>query len=92
MSVLSPLQFLFYKDELASTVGVQQISFFADDVAVWGQETDLERATAKQQKGLDGITCRSTSWKMELSAKKSECFFFITKTQEAKWRPAVDQA
>ena len=29
------------------------------------------------------------SWKLELSAQKSECSFFTTNTNEARWRPAL---
>ena len=64
-SVLLPL--LFYIDNLASAVGVPQVSLFADDVAVWTQ--DLERVASKLQKGLDAVASWSTSWKMKLSVK-----------------------
>ena len=62
---------------------------FADDAAVWTRDTDLERATSNLQKGLDAIASWSTSWKMELSAQKSEFSFFTTNTHEARWRPAL---
>ena len=38
-------------DDLASAVGDPHVSLFADDVAVWMQDTDLERTTSKLQKG-----------------------------------------
>ena len=49
----------------------------------------LERATSKLQKGLHAVTSGSMSWKLELSAPKSECSFFTTNTYEARWRPAL---
>ena len=70
-SGLSPLLFLFCIDDLVSVVGAPQISFFTDNVAVWTQDTDLERATSKLQKGLEAIASCSTSWKMELKLQKS---------------------
>ena len=88
-SVLSPLLFLFYLDDLASEVGAPQLSLFADDVAMWAQDTDLERVRSKLQNGLDAVASWSTSWKLELSAQKSECFFFTTKTLEERWRPII---
>ena len=88
-SVLSPLLFLFYIDDLASEVGAPQLSLFTDDVAMWTQDTDLERVISKLQNRLDAVASWSTSWKMELSAQKSECFFFTTNRHEAKWRPAL---
>ena len=83
-SILSPLLFILYIDDLVSAVGAPQISLFADDVPVWAQDTDLERATAKLQEGLDAMTSWITSWKMELSAEISWYSFLSTKTQEAK--------
>ena len=67
-SVLS--LFLFYIDDLASAVGAPPVCLFADDVAVWTHDTDLERATSKLQKGLDAVASWSTSWKMRLSAQQ----------------------
>ena len=49
----------------------------------------LERATSKLQKGLHAVTSGSMSWKLELSAPKSECSFFTTNMYEARWRPAL---
>ena len=60
VSVLSSLLFFFYIDDLASAVGAPQVSLFADDIAVWTQDTDMERATSRQQKGLDAVTSWST--------------------------------
>ena len=88
-SVLSPLLLIFYIDDLASAVGAPQVNLFADHVAVWTQDTDLERVRSKLQKGLDTVTSWSTYRKMKLSAKKSECSFFTTNTHEAKWLPAL---
>ena len=63
-SVQSPLIFLFYIDDPASTIEVPQVRLFVDGVAVWTQDTDMERATSKLQKGQDAVTSWSTSWKM----------------------------
>ena len=43
----------------------------------------------KLQKGLDAVASWSTSFKMDLSAQKSECSFFNTNKHEAIWRPAL---
>ena len=88
-SVLLPLIFLFYIDDLASVVEVPQVSLYADDVAVWMQDINLKRATSKLQKGLDAETSWSMSWKMEQPAQKSECSFLTTNTHEARLHPSV---
>ena len=41
-SVLSPLNLIFDIVDLASLVGAQ-VNLFADDEAVWTQDSDLER-------------------------------------------------
>ena len=87
-SVLSPLPFLFYIDDLASAVGAPPVSLFADDVAAWMQDTDLEQATYKLQKGLDSVTRWRKYWKMKLSAKNQRSFFTIN-MHEARWRPSL---
>ena len=87
-SALSTLLILFYIDDLISTDGVPHISLFSDDLAVWAYDTDWHRATAKLKKGLNAITSWSSSLKMELSVKKSECSFFAKNTLESKWCPA----
>ena len=66
--VLLPLLFLFCIEDLAAAVGLSQVSFCADDVAVLTQDTGLERATSKLQKGLDAVKSWSMKWKIELSA------------------------
>ena len=85
--VLLPLLFLFYLDDRASAVGAPQVSLFSDDVAVWTQDTDLERVSSKLQKGLDAVASWCPLWKMELSDKKSECSYFPTNMHEARRRP-----
>ena len=86
-SVLSPILFLLYIDDLASADRAPQVSLFTDDVAVWTQYTDLERAISKLQRMLDAVASWSTSWKMKLSPQESKCSFLTT--HEERWRPAL---
>ena len=79
----------FYIVDLASSVGVPQISLFADDVAAWAQVTDLERATSKLQKRHNDEASWSTTWNVVQTAQKSRCSFFTTNTHAARWRPAL---
>ena len=48
----------------------------------------MERATSRQQRGLDTVTSWSTSLKMKLSAPKSEYSFF-TISKMARWCTAL---
>ena len=69
-SVLLPLLYLFYIDDLASAVRAPLVRILADDVVtVWMQDTDLKRAISKLRKRLDVVISWSTSWKMKLPYK-----------------------
>lgn len=62
---------------------------FADDVAIWVQDTDLAATERRPQGALDAINDWSDKWKMTLSASKSECSFFSTNSHEARWIPSL---
>ena len=79
-SVLSPLLFLFYINDLPNGIAQFNVSLFADDVAVWSQSYGLLQAEQSLQTNLNHIAEWSKQW-------KSECFFFTTSTHEASWRP-----
>ena len=59
--------FPFYIDDLSSAVEAPQVILIDDDVAMWTQDTELERAISKLHNELDVVTSLSTSWKMEPS-------------------------
>ena len=88
-SLLSPLLFLFYFDDLHWGSGYQHVSLFAEDVAILVQDSKLHIAEERLQQGLDVVTACSKDWKMLLSAQKSECCFFSTNLHESKWQPAL---
>ena len=86
-SVLSPLLFFFYINDLTNGIAQSNVSLFADDVAVWSQASGLLQAEQSLQTNLNYIAEWSKRWKMELSVQKSQCSFFSTSTHEASWRP-----
>ena len=88
-SVLSPLLFLFYINDLPARIEDAEISLFADDVAVWVKGPNLAANQTKLQKALDAVSAWSSQWKMEISAQKSESSFFSSNTHEADWKPTV---
>jgi hypothetical protein len=83
-SVLAPLLFLFYIDNLAAILPTDSLNIlFADDVGVKGSAATIEEAEAIVQKTVDIIADWSTKWKLNLNATKSECSIFSTYTREA---------
>ena len=88
-SVLAPLLFLFYIDNLASILPSETLNaLFADDVGVKGSGKTKEEAEHKVQKTVDVVTALSKEWKLELNATKSECALFTTYTREAQRQSA----
>ena len=77
-SVLSPLLFLFYINDLPATIDTPHISLFADDVAVWVHDNNLAREERRLQQLLQRIDEWSRRWKMELSPQNFGSSFFST--------------
>ena len=88
-SVISPLLFLIYINDLPEAVEDVQVSMFADDVAVWAQDRELGKAQQKVQTAIDRIDEWSNKWKLTISTGKTECSFFTTNTHEACWEPSL---
>ena len=85
-SVLSPLLFLLFINDICDGIDAN-VSLFADDLALWVQDTELERATAKIQKALYKIEEWCAEWKLQLNTEKSEVTVFSSDSHEAKYRP-----
>ena len=86
-SVLSPLLFLFYINDLPNGIAQSNVSLYADNVAFWSQASGLLQAEHGLQTNLNHIAEWSKWWKVELFVQKSECSFFTISTHEASWRP-----
>ena len=90
-SVLSPLLFLLYIDDLVWGSGGLHPSHCADDVAILAQDGKLHIAEKRLQQGLDAVTTWINGWKMSLSDQTSECDFLSTNSHESKWLPTLTQ-
>ena len=89
-SVLSPILFLFYINNLAEILPTTNInSLFADDVSILAVRSSLVEAEAEAQKSVDVVVSWAKSWKLQLNATKSEVSFFTTSTAEARWSPTI---
>ena len=88
-SVLSPILFLFYINELAELLPETVISsMFADDVSILGTNRVGSVAEKEVQEAVDVVVGWSKKWKLSLNAGKSECCYFTNWKQE-EWMPAV---
>ena len=89
-SVLAPLLFLFYINNLADILPDYNINaLFADDVSILASATTKEEATRKAQAAVDIVVKWSREWKLNLNGDKSEAAFFTTAPQEAKFQPKI---
>ena len=93
-SVLSPLLFLFYINNLAVLLEEEEgegltVSLFADDVTLLGTDEDKDMATSEVQKVVDIVVEWSRKWKLKLNATKSEVSFFSRWTKEAGEKPEI---
>ena len=74
-SVLSPLLFLFYINDLPNGIAQSIVSFFVDDVAAWSQTSGLQQAEHSLQTTLNHIAEWSKRLKMELSFQNVRMLF-----------------
>ena len=90
-SVLSPLLFIIFIDNLASILpDTETNTLFADDVALLVTRRSKEEAAAKAQELVNTVVHWSKEWKLTLNASKSETAFFTTWTQgQADFKPEI---
>ena len=72
-SVLAPLLFLFYINDLATTLNDDAfIALFADDVSIFTTAHKREDAEVTAQSVVSFVVAWSQEWKLNLNADKSE--------------------
>jgi len=90
-SVLSPLLFIMYINNLASILpGSETICMFADDVGILVTRRSAAEAERDAQKLVDAVVAWSKEWKLTLNSSKSEVATFTTSTKEVnRWIPDI---
>ena len=89
-SVLAPLLFLFYINDLASTLNDDAvIALFANDVSILTPAGKREDAEATTQSVVNSVVTWSQEWKLNLNAEKSEVCPFSTWLNNSSWNPAI---
>ena len=89
-SVLAPLLFLFYINDLASTLNDDAvIALFANDVSILTPAGKREDAEATTQSVVNSVVTWSQEWKLNLNAKKSEVCPLSTWSNDSSWNPAI---
>ena len=89
-SVLAPLLFLFYINDLASTLNDDAvIALFADDASILTTACKREDAEAAAQSVVNSVVTWSQEWKLNLNAEKSEVCPFSTWSNDSSWNTAI---
>ena len=89
-SVLAPLLFLFYINDLASTLNDNAvIALFADDVSILITARKREDAEATAQSVVSSVVTWSQEWKLNLNVEKSVVCPFSTWSNDSSWNPTI---
>ena len=89
-SVLAPLLFLFYINDLATTLNNDAvIALFADDVSILTTARKREDAEATAQSVVSSVVTWSQDWKLNLNAEKSKVCPFSTWSNDSFWYPTT---
>jgi hypothetical protein len=75
-SVLGPLLFIIYFNDIADTKGKNELALFADDVCSWVISKSLKVIRIRLQKQLDEIEEWMSKWRMKLSVTKTNYTIF----------------
>ena len=89
-SVLAPLLFLFYINDLATTLNNNAvIALFADDVSILTTTRKREDAEANAQSVVSSVVTWSQEWKLNLNTEKSEVCPFSTWSNDSSWNSSI---
>ena len=89
-SVLSPLLFIFYINNLATLLPCININcLFADDVSILATHRDKQKALEQGQGAVTIVVDWCAEWKLNLNASKSEVSFFSNYSHDASWEPII---
>ena len=89
-SVLSPLLFVFYINNLAELLPDTNTNvLFADDAGILATADTIKEAQAEAQKAVDIVSSWSKKWRLTLNSSKSESCIFTTNRKEAKVKARI---
>ncbi len=89
-SVLSPLLFLLYIDDLRRVTPEHvEVVMFADDVSLFSSHPNQEVTEAAIQEAITNVAEWSRCRKLTLNSSKCEVGFFINNSKEARWQPSL---
>ena len=89
-SILAPLLFLFYINNLASSLNDDAvIALFADDISILATACKKEDTEAAAQSVVNSVLICSQEWKLNLNTDKIEVCPFSIWSNDCTWKPAL---
>ena len=88
-SVLVPLLFLFYFNDLASTPNDDAVIALFADVSILTTAHKREDAEATAQSVVSYVVTWSQEWNLNLNTEKSEVCPFSTWSNDSSWNPTI---
>ena len=89
-SILAPLLFLFYINDLGSTLNDNTVTApFDDDVSILTTAHEREDAEATAQSVVSSVVTWGQEWKLNLNTEKSQVCPFSTWSNDSSWNPAI---
>ena len=82
-SVLGPLFYVIYSNDIAEKVKHSGFAFYADDTVLYSKKKSLNQAGMDLQKDLEGLTDWCTANKIYINTAKTKAMFFGSKTKIA---------
>ena len=84
-SVLGPVLFNIFFNDIVDTKGDVNLSLFADDVAAWTRGLQLTQTQKRLQTQLDAVEYWMSKWRTSLSVSKTTYLVFQKNRQFAKF-------
>ena len=89
-SVLAPILFLFYINQMAEQLPDNiTASLYADDVAILASSTSKPQAVKLAQEATNTVSTWSKEWKLTLNGSKSEYMIFSQSHADSQWSPNI---
>ena len=88
-SVLSPLLFIVYINDITKNLEPRTNASLFADVALYTTNSSLDNAQKEKQKSLNSVEEWSERNKLKISVEKTVTSFCTTSTKKATWKPRI---
>uniref|UniRef100_A0A669EJS2 Reverse transcriptase domain-containing protein n=1 Tax=Oreochromis niloticus TaxID=8128 RepID=A0A669EJS2_ORENI len=88
-SILGPLMFIMYINDLGQNVSNASMHFYADDTVIYSFGTNLEKAIQSLQKAFDVVQHTLLDLKLVLNADKTKLMLFSNMKNSSQTVPVV---